>query len=130
MVNGDYFHGVLQHLENIDHLFRTGKAPRPVSYYVKGALFSLLIGAAISGIILLNLRGRTKGLRPETNADRYLVRDSFVLVDSSDTFSYKTVSKTRRETETRSSGGGGGSSYSGGYSSSSGSSFSGGGRSF
>ena len=130
MIDGDYFNGVSNYLDDIDTMFRTGHAPQDPSHYIFTGLVSLGIGAVLSGIVLLILRGMTSGTKPSTNADTYLVPGSFKLTESQDLFNRKVVTKTVRESETRSGGGGGGSSYSGGYSSSSGSSFSGGGRSF
>ena len=73
----------------------------------KIAGIALLIALIISGIVIAVLLGQLKSVAPERAASRYVVDGSFVLDDSGDFFLYRTVSKTRRSTE--SSGGSSGS---------------------
>lgn len=73
----------------------------------KIAGIALLIALIISGIVIAVLLGQLKSVAPERAASRYVVDGSFVLDDSEDFFLYRTVSKTRRSTE--SSGGSSGS---------------------
>lgn len=129
MVDGNYGQGILRYFDDIDRMFATGRAPRPIKSTVIILIVSLALGALAGWITVRSLRGAMTTVKEASNANEYLIPESFVLHNQRDFFLRSTVSRTKIE-RSSSSGGGGGSSYSGSYSSSSGSSFSGGGRSF
>ena len=125
MKSGDYAVGVQGFFEDIDKIFESGKVPL-TSGEMGVALICTTLLSLIPVLIFRGvMRGKMKVVRTGSEADEYLVKDTFKLRSSNNYF-LRTVT-TRQKIE-RSSGGG--SSHSGGYSSSSGRSFSGGGRSF
>ncbi len=128
MVGGRYGEGVLDYLDSIDTLFRTGRAPKTTADYAIPAVIGIVAGLIVAGIVTLSMRAKMKTVAQAVSATDYLARGSFNLTRQNNTFLYRNVTRTLRQTE-RSSGGGGG-SYGGHSSSSSGHSFSGGGRSF
>ncbi len=89
-----------------------------------GVIAGLLVALFTTG-----MRRKMKTVATAVSATNYLTKGSFNLTRQNNTFLYRNVSRTLRQTQTRSGGGGGG-SYGGHSSSSSGHSFSGGGRSF
>ena len=129
MVAGRYGEGVLDYLDSIDTLFTTGHAPRTTADYAMPIGIGVIFGLIAAAIVTLVQRKKMKTVAQATSAADYLTRGSFNLTRQNNTFLYRNVSRTLRQTE-RSSGGGGGSSFGGSSSSSSGHSFSGGGRSF
>ena len=128
MVSGRYGEGVLDYLDSIDTLFRTGHAPKTTADYVIPAAIGIVAGLIVAAIVTLSMRAKMKTVAEAVSASDYLSRGSFNLTRQNNTFLYRNVSRTLRQTE-RSSGGGGG-SYGGHSSSSSGHSFTGGGRTF
>lgn len=127
MKGGDYGAGVIQYLEDLDTLYQKGAPPMSGTALVFLIGGTLIAGVAGGGFVLCLVLGMMKTVKEAAHADSYLVKDSFQLRHSRDRFLYRSVSKTKRESN---SSGGGDSDYSSSYSSSSGSDWSGGGRSF
>lgn len=74
-------------------------------------LISLAIGIVVTVIIMLSVRSKYKNVRFNSGAENYVVKDSFKLNQSYDTFLYSTVTRTakpkdndRSSTHTSSSG--------------------------
>lgn len=128
MKGGDYGAGVIQYLNDLDTLYEKGEPPMSgeALLFVIGG--TLIAGLAGGGFVLFFVTGLMETVKEAAHADSYLVKGSFQLRHSRDVFLYRSVSRTRRKSE--SSSGGCGSDYSSSYSSSSGSDWSGGGRSF
>ncbi len=107
----------------IDSYYHT----RHIQYFSPLRLAGALAVGLIVGLIVASvLKGQLKSVKSQVSATEYLVRDSLNMVDSKDLFLYASVSKTVRQSETRS---GGGSGHSGGGSHFSSSGFSHGGHS-
>jgi len=127
MVDGEYAAGVENYFNNVDKLFSTGRVPRASGEYAKLGGIAGVIGLIVSAISQAFLRSGMKTVSVARSAESYLEPGSLKLTHSRDIFLHRSVTRTRRKTESRSGGGGGSSGHT---SSSSGHSFSGGGRSF
>lgn len=112
--SGDYYHG---DQESVVH-YEKRRTPSLV--------ISLLIGAAVAGIVVLVMRTSMNTNRLQSGASDYLEQGSFHLNRQQDLFLYSHVSKTHRPQNNNSSGGGGSSTHT----SSSGRSHGGGGGKF
>lgn len=131
MVSGNYGAGIIDYYDSMKTLFRTGHGPRTADDYFLPAVISVIIGFLAAFIARGILKGKMKTVEEKRQAGAYQVPGSVVLRSSQDIFLRKTVNRTKRVTEQRTSGGGGGgSSFSGGYHGSSGVSHTGGGRKF
>lgn len=125
MRSGDYFEAMKVYIETLDKLYTSGNLI-DVFDYVMITIFSLIPAAIVGGVKQSSAVRTMKKVNYATQANDYVVNDSFVLRNKEITFLYDTVTKTYIPPSSSS----GGSSYSGGYHSSGGGSFSGGGRHF
>lgn len=64
---------------------------------------SLIIGFIIALIVVGNMKGKLKSVRTQTKADSYVKKDSMNLTDSRDLFLYRTLTKTKKANEQKSS---------------------------
>lgn len=71
----------------------------------KLAAASLLIALALAFIPISVMKAAHKSIHPKNQADDYIRPGSFRLTSSSDTFLYRQLSKTKRESQSSSSGG-------------------------
>lgn len=123
-------------LEQTRHMLRTGRAPRSAFSWNVTIGLEALAGAIFGAISLARARSRMATPKIQTDADRYLVRDSLQIRKLADTFLDATTTKTyspikeEDDDSSDSSSGGGSSSYSSSYSGSSGTTHSGSGRNF
>ncbi len=129
MVDGDYFGAMKKYIQALEVLYENGSLPHEMGTtdYVMITVFAA-IPALIVGLINRGSKLKTmKNVAYATNANDYVVPNSFVLRDKKITFLYQNVVKTYIPPSNSSSGG---RSSGGSYHSSGGGSFSGGGRHF
>ncbi|MBR4799450.1 MAG: TPM domain-containing protein, partial [Clostridia bacterium] len=93
-------------------------------HFVKKLIISLLIALIIAFIVVGSMKKQLTSVKFADQANDYVRPGSLNLTESRDTFLYSAVTRTVRETESRSGGGGGS------HTSSSGSSHGGGGGRF
>ena len=117
-------------LDQLEHVYKTGRAPRSLKSWLGTAIAGLIGGAVFGGVALLFALGnmRTKSL--SYDADEYISKGGINVRKTRDDFTGTTTSRRYAPPKRESSDSGGGSSYSSSYSGSSGSSHSGSGRSF
>lgn len=64
---------------------------------------SLIIGFLIALIVVGNMKGKLKTVRAQSKADSYVKKDSMNITDSRDLFLYRTLTKTKKANEQKSS---------------------------
>lgn len=64
---------------------------------------SLIIGFLIALIVVGNMKGKLKTVRAQNKADGYVKKDSMNLTDSRDLFLYRTLTRTKKANEQKSS---------------------------
>lgn len=64
---------------------------------------SLIIGFLIALIVVGNMKGKLKTVRAQNKADSYVKKDSMNVTDSRDLFLYRTLTKTKKANEQKSS---------------------------
>nr|MCR5825472.1 hypothetical protein [Oscillospiraceae bacterium] len=127
-----YYEGMSQWLDQLAHMQRTGRVPRPVTYWLMVCAISALAGAVFGGVALGIARVRMAPPREKREADEYIDPDGSRIRDAGRYFLYTSTARRYDPPQKKSSGSGrsGGSSFSHSYSGSSGSSHSGSGRRF
>lgn len=122
---------MLQWLDQLEHVFKTGRAPRSFTSWLLTALAGAVGGSVFGGLALAMARGSMRTAKLKRDADSYIVNGGLRVTRVRDDFTGTTTSRRYCPPQRESSGGGGGgSSYSSSYSGSSGASHSGSGRSF
>jgi len=74
-------------------------------FLLKSLGISLLIGLAVGGITVLVMRSSMKTARQKHTAGNYLVKNSFELTHSSDTYLYTSVTRRRINNDNNGHGG-------------------------
>ena len=72
---------------------------------VKGIAISLIVAVFIALVVVMSIKKSYKEIQFQRSAANYLDEGSLSLTNSYDRFLYTTISKTKRESESRSSGG-------------------------
>lgn len=97
--DGDFYSGFLSFAEEAPRYFGEGKA-----IHINWIL-SLVVGAAVSGIVLLVMRSLMNTRTAQSEASAYESKDSFKLKVNQDLFLYSQVTKTKKPEPSSSSGG-------------------------
>ena len=110
---GDYFNGFCEVLHNVDRI-ASGRAVQASTHSAasvrsdrasgKMILISMVIGTAVSGIVILIMRSSMNTKRRQRGAADYLTPGSYHLRTRQDIFLYSNVTKTPRQQNTSSGG--------------------------
>lgn len=112
--DGAYYEGFYSVLYSVPHFMEEDSERLPIhddtpeyrSYENKGTggilMISALIGAVVSGVVLLVMRGMMNTKRKQRSAVDYLTQGSYQLRTRQDIFLYSHVSKTPRQQNTSS----------------------------
>lgn len=113
--DGNYYDGFSEFLDLADEFleeasngtpYDVGNRYKSTSTYVVYVLIGLGIGIIAGFAVAFTMKAQMKSVRPQNNADSYILKDTFKVRNSNDVFLYKNVSKTKRETSSGSSSGG------------------------
>ena len=75
--------------------YDTGNLPRePLS--VIWIPISMIIGVGLAWILVSRMKGKLKTVHSQTEANRYIKKDSLLITESNDLFLYRTVTRTKK----------------------------------
>lgn len=108
--NGDYYGAMNSFADDCDSYLSnftaddTSKEPTTFLDILFYIFVALVVGFLIALIAVLAMKGQLKSVRFQSQANNYIKEGTFRLTESTDTFLYRTVTRTARPKENSSSG--------------------------